>query len=97
MKRKSDDDEAALEGEAGERRRQLHVSRAQQAATADILRALAAAPARLFGAAGIGFLVAEGDEFALTIGIGHSAEQVDAALYGPGKSRLRVHDIRKTI
>ena len=103
MKRKSDDDKAALEGEVGELRRQLDESRAQQAATADILRAIAAAPgaggtlrkiaattARLFGAAGTAFLIAEGDEFALTIGTGHGAEQVDAALYGPGKSRPRV-------
>jgi GAF domain-containing protein len=106
MKNKSDDDEAALEGEVAELRRRLDESLAQQAATADILRAIAAAPgdaggtlrkiaattARLFGAAGTGFLIAEGDEFASTIGVGHGAEQVDAALYDPGKSRPRVRE-----
>jgi len=76
----------------------------RQTATSDILGAIAAAPGdaegtlrkiaettnRLFSAAGTSFRIAEGDEFTLAIGVGRGAEEVDAALYDPGRPRFKV-------
>ena len=36
---------------------------------------------RLFGAAGVSFRIAEGDEFRLSVGVGQGAEQIGASLY----------------
>ena len=77
----------------------------RQTATSEILRAIAATPddadgtlkkiaettMRLFGASGVAFRIVEGDEFKVTIGVGHGAEQVNAALYSPGSPRLTIH------
>ena len=75
--------------------RELGAARAQLAAISDILRVIAA-PAgdtegslrkiaeitmRLFGAAGVSFRIAEGDEFKLSVGVGQGAEQIGANLY----------------
>ena len=75
--------------------RELGAARAQLAAISDILRVIAA-PAgdtegslrkiaeitmRLFGAAGVSFRIAEGDEFKLSVGVGQGAEQIGASLY----------------
>jgi PAS domain S-box-containing protein len=85
----------------------LDEARERQAATAEVLGAIAATPgdaegtlrkiaettSRLFGAAGTSFLLAEGDEFTMAVGVGHGAEEVDAALYHSAKRpRLRVRE-----
>jgi signal transduction histidine kinase len=73
----------------------------RQAATSEILRAIAATPSdaegtlhkiaqitfRLFAAVGVSFDIAEGDEYALAIGIGRGAEQTMAALRAPSATR----------
>jgi PAS domain S-box-containing protein len=78
----------------------------QQTATAEILRAIAAAPAdaegtlrkiaettaRLFGAVGASFRIADGDAFRLSVGIGDGAEQIGAMLYADPARRPTVHD-----
>ena len=77
----------------------------QQTATSDILRAVAAAPgdadgtlrkiaettARLFGAVGVSFRVAEGDEFKLSVGVGQGAEQIGTKLFDDPTKRPKVH------
>ncbi len=69
----------------------------RQTATADILRAIAAAPgevegtlqkigettARLFGASGVTIRIAEGDRYALTIHVGHGAAELSMAVSDP--------------
>jgi GAF domain-containing protein/CheY-like chemotaxis protein len=74
---------------------ELRESLEGQIATSDILRAIAAAPgdadgalrkiaettARLFGAAGVSFRIAEGDAFKLSVGVGQGAEQISSSLY----------------
>src|SRR5262249_16537083 len=80
---------------------ELRASLERQTATSDILRAIAASPgdadgslrkiaettARLFGAAGVSFRIAEGDHFKLSVGVGQGAEQISAKLYNdPVKS-----------
>ena len=66
-----------------------------QTATSDILRAIAASPgdaegslrkiaettARLFGAAGVSFRIAEGEAFKWSVGVGQGAEQITTSLY----------------
>ena len=77
----------------------------QQTATSDILRAIAAAPgdadgtlrkiaattARLFGAVGVSFRIAEGDEFKLSVGIGQGAEQIGTSIFDDPTKRPKVH------
>ena len=76
----------------------------QQTATSDILGAIAAAPgdadgtlrkiaettARLFGAVGASFRIAEGDEFKLSVGVGQGAEQVVTAFSSDPATRIKV-------
>ena len=85
--------------------RELSESLEQQTATSDILRAIAAAPgdadgtlrkiaettARLFGAVGVSFRVAEGDEFKLSVGVGQGAEQIGTKLFDDPTKRPKVH------
>jgi GAF domain-containing protein len=77
----------------------------QQTATSDILRAIAAAPgdadgtlrkiaettARLFGAVGVAFRIAEGDEFKLSVGVGQGAEQIGTSIFDDPTKRPKVH------
>ncbi|HEX3882834.1 MAG TPA: GAF domain-containing protein [Stellaceae bacterium] len=96
---------AELEARVAALGAELDGAREQQTATSEILRAIAETPgdaertlrkiaettSRLFGAAGTSFRLAEGDEFTTAIGVGHGAEQVDAALYyAPNRPRPRV-------
>jgi len=86
---------------------ELDEAREQRAAVSEILRVIAETSgdaegtlrkiaettSRLFRAAGTSFRLAEGDEFTMAIGVGHGAEQVDAALYyAPDRPRPRVSD-----
>jgi len=75
-----------------------------QSATSDILRAITAMPsdadgtlrkiaettARLFGAVGVSFRIAEGDEFKLSVGVGQGVEQINAELYDDPAKRPTV-------
>ena len=75
-----------------------------QRATSDILRAITAMPgdadgtlrkiaettARLFGAVGVSFRIAEGDEFKLSVGVGQGVEQINAKLYDDPAKRPTV-------
>jgi GAF domain-containing protein/nitrogen-specific signal transduction histidine kinase len=86
---------ARLLEEINSRNRDLTQSLERQTATSEILRAIAASPgeaertltkiaettARLFGAAGTSFRIADGDEFKLSVGVGQGAEQVNSQLY----------------
>ena len=83
---------------------ELRASLERQTATSDILRAIAAAPgdadgslrkiaettARLFGAAGVSFRVADGDHFKLSVGVGQGAEQISSDLYDDPAKRPMV-------
>jgi two-component system, NtrC family, sensor kinase len=74
---------------------ELDAARERLTATSSILRAIAVSPgdvegslhkiaettARLFGAAGVSFRIAEGDEFKLSVGVGQGAEEVGSSLY----------------
>ncbi len=74
---------------------ELRESLARQTATSDILGAIAASPAdahgslrkiaettaQLFGAAGVSFRIAAGDDFGLSVGVGQGAEQISTTLY----------------
>jgi two-component system, NtrC family, sensor kinase len=83
---------------------QLNKAVAQQAATMEILRLVADAPndadlalhriaeitAQLFGAAGVSFRIAEGDEFKLSVGVGQGAREVSTKLYDDPAKRPTV-------
>ena len=86
---------AGLERKVELRTQELRESLEGQTATSDILRAIAASPgdaegslrkiaettARLFGAAGVSFRIAEGDAFKWSVGVGQGAEQITTSLY----------------
>ena len=83
---------------------ELAEARERLTATSDILRAIAASPpdaegslrniaetsARLFGAVGVSFRIAEGDVFKLSVGVGQGAEQVGTDLYADPAKRPTV-------
>jgi GAF domain-containing protein len=83
---------------------QLNKAVAQQAATMEILRLVADAPndadlalhriaeitAQLFGAAGVSFRIAEGDEFKLSVGVGQGAREISTKLYDDPAKRPMV-------
>jgi GAF domain-containing protein len=84
--------------------RELAEARERLSASSDILRAIAAAPAdaegslrkiaetcaRLFGAVGVSFRIAEGDAFKLSVGVGQGAEQIGTDLYADPAKRPTV-------
>ena len=86
---------AGLERKVEQRTQELRESLEGQTATSDILRAIAASPgdaegslrkiaettARLFGAAGVSFRIAEGEAFKWSVGVGQGAEQITTSLY----------------
>ena len=90
--------------EINARNRDLTQSLERQTATSDILGAIAASPgeaeptlrkiaettARLFGACGVSFRIAEGDQFKVSIGVGRGAEQINAQLYADPARRPTV-------
>jgi GAF domain-containing protein/nitrogen-specific signal transduction histidine kinase len=95
---------ARLLDEINARNRDLTQSLERQTATSDILGAIAASPgdaertlkkiaettSRLFGAAGVSFRIAEGDEFKVSIGVGRGAEQISSQLYSDPAKRPTV-------
>ena len=83
---------------------ELAEARERLTATSDILRAIAASPAdaegslrkiaetsaRLFGAVGVSFRIADGDAFKLSVGVGQGAEEVGTSLYADPAKRPTV-------
>ena len=79
----------------------------RQQATADVLHAIATTPgdaegtlrkiaetaARLFGAAGVSFRLAEGDQFKLMVSVGQGAEEIHAVLHKDPAKRSTVRSL----
>ena len=75
-----------------QRRRFLRAIAASPGDAEGTLKKIAETTAHLFGATGVSFRIAEGDEFKLFIGVGRGAQEVTRKIYDDPARRLKVSD-----